>query len=390
MRKLNKVYCIFSAQYLPHMGGVENYTYNLAKKLVEKNKRVIIVTLNTADAKSYEKKDGVEIFRFPCYNFIGGRYPIAKKGKEYQKLFAIFKERNIDYIIVNTRFYLHSLFAVKYAQQKRIPSIVIEHGTSHLSVNNAIFDKVGAIWEHFLTSRVKKYCNQYYGVSLACCKWLQHFGIEGKGALYNALDFTMIEKLKKNVSRDALCQRYHIPIGATIIAFTGRFIEEKGIKPLITAVKRVQEEYGNVYLCLAGMGPLEDYIKNNVEDKIILLGKLNSQQIIELLVSSDIYCLPSASEGFSTAVLEAAACKAYIITTKRGGSVELISSDDYGKIIDRNSEDFIVDALKESIADVTRRKKAVDATYLKVQQNFTWENTVEDVIKVFEENNKTL
>ena len=49
-----------------------------------------------------------------------------------------------------------------------------------------------------------------------------------------------------------------------------------------------------------------------------------------------------------------------------------------------------MDALKESIADVTRRKKAVDATYLKVQQNFTWENTVEDVIKVFEENNKTL
>lgn len=387
MKELNKVksvYCIFSAQYFPHMGGVENYTYNLAKKLVERNKRVIIVTLNTTDAKSYEKKDGIEIFRFPCYNFIDGRYPIVKNGDRYRKMLAMFKERHIDYMIVNTRFYLHSLFAVKYANKKNIPTIVIEHGTSHLSVNNMFFDKIGSIWEHFLTSRVKRYCNQYYGVSLACCEWLKHFGIKGKGALYNALDFNMIETLKKNVSRNEFCQKNNIPSEAIIIAFTGRFIEEKGIKPLLAAVEEVQEKYDNLYLCLAGTGILEEYIKENITDKIILLGKLNNQEIIELLVASDIYCLPSVSEGFSTAVLEAAACKSYIITTKRGGSVELISSEYYGKIIDNNNQELIVDALNKSIVDVGGRAKATEATYLKVRQYFTWDNTVEAVIKVFE------
>ena len=28
--------CIFSAQYFPNVGGVERYTYNLARKLLEK------------------------------------------------------------------------------------------------------------------------------------------------------------------------------------------------------------------------------------------------------------------------------------------------------------------------------------------------------------------
>ena len=33
---MGKKYCIFSAQYLPTIGGVERYTYNIAKKLIKK------------------------------------------------------------------------------------------------------------------------------------------------------------------------------------------------------------------------------------------------------------------------------------------------------------------------------------------------------------------
>ena len=46
-----KKYCIFSAQYLPHMGGVENYTYHLAKELVERGNSVTIVTCNVEKVK---------------------------------------------------------------------------------------------------------------------------------------------------------------------------------------------------------------------------------------------------------------------------------------------------------------------------------------------------
>ena len=43
---LKKRYCIFSAQYLPHMGGVERYTYNLAKELINQGNEVVVVTSN--------------------------------------------------------------------------------------------------------------------------------------------------------------------------------------------------------------------------------------------------------------------------------------------------------------------------------------------------------
>ena len=36
---MKRRYCIFAAQYFPHLGGVERYTYNLAKKLIEAGMR---------------------------------------------------------------------------------------------------------------------------------------------------------------------------------------------------------------------------------------------------------------------------------------------------------------------------------------------------------------
>ena len=81
-----KSYCIFSAQYLPHMGGVENYTYHLAKELVEKGNEVTIVTCNVERVATYEKQEGIKIYRLPCLNLINGRFPILKFNKVFWKI----------------------------------------------------------------------------------------------------------------------------------------------------------------------------------------------------------------------------------------------------------------------------------------------------------------
>ena len=58
-------FCIFSANYFPYLGGVERYTYNLAKVLTEKKNEVIIVTSNTFDLSPITIENGVKIFRLP-------------------------------------------------------------------------------------------------------------------------------------------------------------------------------------------------------------------------------------------------------------------------------------------------------------------------------------
>ena len=51
-----KRYCIFAAQYFPHLGGVERYTYNLAKKLIMDGNEVVIVTSNVYHLSEFEKE----------------------------------------------------------------------------------------------------------------------------------------------------------------------------------------------------------------------------------------------------------------------------------------------------------------------------------------------
>ena len=42
-RGWNEVDCIFTANYLPNLGGVERYTYNLAKKLTAQGNKVTVL-----------------------------------------------------------------------------------------------------------------------------------------------------------------------------------------------------------------------------------------------------------------------------------------------------------------------------------------------------------
>ena len=64
-----KTYCIFSAQYLPHMGGVENFTYHLVTQLVARGNKVIIVTSNTEAISSIEITNDIKIFNKCINNF---------------------------------------------------------------------------------------------------------------------------------------------------------------------------------------------------------------------------------------------------------------------------------------------------------------------------------
>lgn len=377
-----KRYCIFAAQFLPHLGGVERYTYNLAQKLIEKGNEVTVVTSDVSSKTNYEVIDKIKVFRLPSINLLDGRYPVLKFWTgTYRRLYKKIEKEQYDMVIVNTRFYLHSICGVRYAKRHKQRAIVIDHGTSHLSVHNRILDAVGGAWEHFITKIGYHYCKEYYGVSEASCEWLNHFGINANGVLYNAIDLDAIELIKKNKKVD-FRQIYNIPSSARVIAFTGRLLEEKGIIPLIESVEQLCAQRDDVYLFLAGDGDLNEYVKEHEAEHIIPLGRLAFEDIISMLSDSDIFCLPSFSEGFSTSVLEAVACGCYVITTERGGSKEMITSRDYGMIIKNNEKKRVYDALTEIIDKDDERTMACIKCYDKLKSNYTWDIVSDKVIEM--------
>lgn len=373
-----KKYCIFAAQYFPHLGGVERYTYNLSKKLIENGNEVVIVTSNVFGLAEYEKVDAIPVYRIPCYNLLDGRYPVIKFNKRFWKIHRVLKKIKFDLVIVNTRFYIHSLYGMILAKKGCVKCITLDHGTSHLSVHNRFWDFIGAIFEHSLTWIGTFFCKEYYGVSKACNEWLSHFHIKAKGVLYNSIDLDEIREIQMK-NDFSYRKQYNISESAMVISFTGRLLEEKGLPSLLNVMDRLHQEFKGVYLFIAGDGDMEHEIEQRKTDYIIPLGRIDYEKVVALLEETDVFCLPSFSEGFSTSILEAAACRCYIVTTARGGAKELLVDDRYGCVIPNNDEDILYDALKAVIEDKERRSLGIELTYRRIRENFTWDIVAEKV-----------
>ncbi|MEG2769719.1 MAG: glycosyltransferase family 4 protein, partial [Oscillospiraceae bacterium] len=266
--------------------------------------------------------------------------------------------------VIQTRFYTESIFAARFCHKKNIPSIVIEHGTAHL-MRGGVTGVLGNIYEHFAFWLIRKYSKEIYGVSKCCCQWLTHFGVNTDKVLYNAVEPIQLEKaITEKAMRTVTA---NIPPNIkTVICFSGRFIPEKGVIPLVKAFNRLRQIHPATVLLMAGNGPLFESVKALDTENVILLGAVDYPTSLAVFKRSDIFCLPTFSEGFATTVLEAAALNTAILTTPTGGSPELIIDANHGYLFDGMDEETIYIALCKAVSDIIWCKTASANAKLKL------------------------
>ena len=337
---VSKNLLIFSAQYPPHMGGIERFTESLANELVSLGHSVTVVTNNTEDMASVDKISGLTVLRLPCFPFLAGRMPFPKRNLEYRKMVKRLLEAQYDGVLINTRFFLHSLLGLRVARKTMSRAIVLDHGSAHIMFGNHFIDPLVAAYEHLITSVMKRFKPSFYGISSKSVEWLEHFGIKGSGVITNSIDSS--EYVKQASSRQ-FRKELLLSDSDCLVAFVGRLVPGKGVLELIEAVEDCEK--GNIVLAVAGDGPLKERVEKSRSSRVRYLGRLSPADVSKFLLDSNVLCLPSRSEGFSTTLLEAAACATPSITTDVGGARELIPSDEYGIIIPDASPSAISSAL---------------------------------------------
>ena len=379
--KGNKSICIVSSQCLPHIGGIEQYVDNFARELVRQGHFVTILTSEIANVPDYEKDGTFEVYRLPSIPMMEGRFPVLKYNKKLRKFTKKFKKRKFDIMLVNMRFYFISLYAVRLANKMNIRCIMLDHGTSHLNTGGKITSKLGEWFEHFITWIEKRYCKEFAGVSRATLEWMKHFHIESDIVLYNAINVDKFEQIKKSAKRN-FRKELGIPENDIIIAFVGRITIEKGIRELVHAVNKINRTRDDVWMVAAGKGYLINELTAEKCDHIHFLGQINMEDVTALLKTSEIFCLPSVSEGFPTCVLEAAICNSFVITTFRGGAKEFIINKDYGIILPDNNEERLYQAIMQVLPQNEYREHAEQLCYQRVLENYTWEQTVNSFLEL--------
>jgi len=392
MSKMKSV-VFFSALYLPHMGGVENYTAGLAHELALRGIHVAVVTsrLSDADAVHEVQLDGVEVFRLPCRALLSGRLPMPIENDECRDLLARVAQLHPDHVVINTRFYGHSLVGAKFASDNGVPAIVIEHGSAHLSIGNAAADKVVERYEHQATERLKAFGFPFFAVSQKACDWLGHFGIEGAGVIANAID---ARAYARQASRRDFRRELGVRGDDVLVAVVGRLVPEKGIDAVLEAASLLASRDGapgvgfagkqaRVVFAVAGDGPLASSVEG-AGDNVYALGRLDSHMVAGLLRASDAYLLPSRSEGFATTLLEAASMGAYPITTDVGGVDELGIGRGDGIVLPDATAASIVAALDVFVEHREALREQVFQLSDRVAQQCSWEHSADQLQEAFD------
>ena len=226
--------CYFSAQYLPTVGGVERYTWNLARCTVAAGHRAIVVTSALPNLPEHEiDGDGIEIYRLPVWPVMNGRFPVIKPGARFHALTAQIWAQKLDFCVVQTRMYTQSVWAARAAKRRGIPMLVIDHSTGYMPMGNGLLGACGRLYEQVACRLVRGTGAPFYGVSAAAYRWLHTFGITAAGTMPNAIDPAALEQ----EAAHAPDWRTKLNLGdRKIVLFVGRLIPEKGAGLLAQAV----------------------------------------------------------------------------------------------------------------------------------------------------------
>lgn len=124
--------------------------------------------------------------------------------------------------------------------------------------------------------------------------------------------------------------------------FIGRFAPEKNILTLLYSFLEVSKNNSEWGLILLGDGPLKNEINtfisnNDLQDKILLPGFIQQDEIVKYLIASNVFILPSLSEPWGLVVNEAMLAKLPVIVSKKCGCVsELVKEGVNGFSFDPN------------------------------------------------------
>jgi N-acetyl-alpha-D-glucosaminyl L-malate synthase BshA len=136
----------------------------------------------------------------------------------------------------------------------------------------------------------------------------------------NFIDFTRFTKLDKGHFKKAIA-----PNNEKILIHTSNFRKVKRVEDTVKIFEKVRKKISSKLL-LVGDGPeracaeqLSRQLK--VEKDVIFLGKQDAVE--ELLAIADLYLMPSESESFGLAALEAMACEVPVISSNTGGIPEI-------------------------------------------------------------------
>ncbi len=376
------------------------YTKNLAKELTKIGHRVKVIfpENKTVPTENFEirpimfknnNNNNYEVdFNFPCF---------TSHPRSNNTFYELNNKQMRDYIDIMTRVtreeaekfkpdivHAQHLWIAPYAAHKTgIPYVATAHGTD---LKGFIEDKRYHPYALEGAQNAEKVVTISKQVDREVSE-LYHIENKKRKIVYSGYDTDLFKV--KDLSRKAVLAKFGInDIPDYIVFFAGKLAHFKGVDILLKAAKMYESQMNEKTMTLiAGNGILYEDLKKLKDilklKRTFFLGHVNQEQLVDLFNIADVSTVPSRIEPFGLVAIEALACGTPVVGTNQGGLLDFINAD-IGALVDVEDDIALAEAIINELVrpDKKERKKRAQEYAM---NNFSWENTIKEVEKIYQE-----
>jgi glycosyltransferase involved in cell wall biosynthesis len=147
------------------------------------------------------------------------------------------------------------------------------------------------------------------------------------------------------------------------IIFVGHVSRNKGINELLECASALPNITFDI------IGPLsKEFDKNHSLKNVVFHGNQPFQEIVKFLNRADIFVLPSYSEGFSIAIIEAMAAGLPLIVSKVGANEDIVKTES-GILMESISSSEIINGVYE-LSDISKRNNISKHNYTTAKEKY--------------------
>jgi glycosyltransferase involved in cell wall biosynthesis len=362
-----KILRVTSDLYPYVVGGLGLHTHEMSKSQVIQGHDVTVITLTKNDGKNNLNSIYKLIKIKNFFTIFGNSFSLSFVSKFY-KIHA-----NFDIIHAHSHLFFTTNVCAAIRRFNATPLIITNHGLISQTAPDwlqRLFIPTIAKWT--FESADKIICYTTFEKNQ-----LIELGIDGDkiAVINNGIDTQLF---KPN----------NIRARSEKILWIGRYIHGKGVHHLIDAFVLVLQRHPNAHLILIGDGLQKEEIQKKIQkldisEHITQKNFVDNENLPAEYQNSDVFVLPSLSEGLPRTILESMACGIPVVCTELPQIIDLVEGA--GFLVPHCNPDALASAIIKIIENPDFAAELGKNGAERIVKNYSWKDTVSRTLNLYSE-----
>ncbi|MEO0202523.1 MAG: glycosyltransferase family 4 protein [candidate division WOR-3 bacterium] len=354
--------------FYPHPGGISEHIDSLSRYLRKRGHLTFILTANFNSGVDYKDLDYVirvgKAFKIPANKSIA---PITISPRLNKLVKDIIQKNKFDII------HIHGPIAPV------LPILALKYSNSiNVATFHAAHDKMllYRIFKGYLENYFKKLHGKIAVSEVAKMSIYKYFKSDYR-IIPNGVDINRFKPDNEKIP-------WLFEDKSKKILFLGRIEPRKGLKYLLLAFNEVVKFIPDVKLIVVGDGPFrrlyKQYLNEDIEDKVVFVGKVGYDELPKYYVSCDIFVSPATqNESFGIVLLEAMASKIPVIASNIEGYKQVIQNEMNGILFENKNYKDLADKIIMLLKNKNLANRLVENAYKIVLEKYSWESICKQI-----------